>query len=297
MSGYDAEVLFGPFRRIKEECPQTGVISYYEGAFYEFERVSAWPQTWDIDAFVDCVDTTGGGSVLDVGCGEGRVLWHLARRRPGLRLVGLESSADAHRAFAERFRDTPGPRAVRGDITAVPDSLRGAFDLTLLSAVTINGFPREDAARAVLRSMAATLAPGGCAAVTVFPASVRDNFRSIGRVVDAVPYRDALGTRRMMWRGMDYDHRTHRLRHNFFVEGHDGERIGHPGLLGVRDERVWSSEEILELAGGEGLEPHDRRTVEVEGGGAQGWVCDVLLLRATRTQPPPDRAPGARPDA
>jgi SAM-dependent methyltransferase len=69
-------------------------------------------------------------SVLDVGCGEGAWRAHLTRIRPGVRYVGVESSAYA----VERFGKSRG--IVRGSFGTVGElALEGPFDLIVVCDV------------------------------------------------------------------------------------------------------------------------------------------------------------------
>src|SRR3954454_24718209 len=46
-----------------------------------------------------------GGSILDVGTGPGRLLVEIALRRPDVRLIGIDPSADMVRRAQDRARD------------------------------------------------------------------------------------------------------------------------------------------------------------------------------------------------
>ena len=65
-------------------------------------------------------------SVLDVGCGEGSWQPILARLRPGLRYVGIESSEYALRTFGRRRHIRRGTLGGLGDL-----GLRGPYDLVV----------------------------------------------------------------------------------------------------------------------------------------------------------------------
>src|SRR5687767_13927348 len=68
------------------------------------------------------------GTVLDVGCGTGR---NLPLFRPGVRVVGLEPSAEA---LARARRRAPGVPLVQGDAEALPFRA-GAFDTVVIGLV------------------------------------------------------------------------------------------------------------------------------------------------------------------
>lgn len=101
-------------------------------------------------------DLPGGGRVLDVGCGPGRLLLDLAPRFD--EAVGLDLSAGML-ARAARHAEEAGMghiRWVQGSATALPFD-DGSFDLVVSSLVV---FLLEDAAAAV-SELARVTAPGG----------------------------------------------------------------------------------------------------------------------------------------
>ncbi len=98
----------------------------------------------------------GGGPVLELAIGTGRIALPLAAR--GLQVHGIELST----AMAERLRAKPGGDRIDvtiGDMatTRVP----GAFTLVYLVFNTINNLTTQDAQVACFANAAAHLAPGG----------------------------------------------------------------------------------------------------------------------------------------
>ncbi|MAE97071.1 MAG: hypothetical protein CL910_20665 [Deltaproteobacteria bacterium] len=104
-------------------------------------------------------------TVLDVGCGHGRMAALLASHFRGLRFTGVDASA----ALLERARareDVPShaswlPLDIQEDPEALPT---GPFDLVTLIAV-IHHVPGEERRAALLRSLASRVAPGGVLAL------------------------------------------------------------------------------------------------------------------------------------
>ena len=90
------------------------------------------------------------GAVLDVGCGTGR---NLPLLRPGVRVIGLELSAEA---LARARRRAPGVPLVQGDAEALPFR-SGVFD-TVMSGLVFCSVP--DAARG-LAEVKRVLRPAG----------------------------------------------------------------------------------------------------------------------------------------
>jgi ubiquinone/menaquinone biosynthesis C-methylase UbiE len=98
-----------------------------------------------------------GGDVLDVGTGPGVLLVELARRRPDLRLTGVDLSADMV-AAAERNLGEFGERASArvGDVTDLPFP-DGSFDL-IVSSLSLHHWDHPEAA---VPELARLLRPGG----------------------------------------------------------------------------------------------------------------------------------------
>lgn len=103
-----------------------------------------------------------GGSVLDLGCGTGRVALHLARR--GHAVIGLESDSNLVAVFNERASELAA-FAVAGD--AREFALDGEFDLVVAPMQLLQLFSDANERARCLGCVAAHLAPGGVAAFAI----------------------------------------------------------------------------------------------------------------------------------
>ncbi|MGH8910373.1 MAG: class I SAM-dependent DNA methyltransferase [Egibacteraceae bacterium] len=103
----------------------------------------------------DYVESLGVRSVLDAGCGTGRVAIELARR--GLEVVGVDADADM---LAVARRKAPNLRWILADLATLrlPDDMR--FEAVVMAG-NVMLFLQPETERAVIESMAAHLLPGG----------------------------------------------------------------------------------------------------------------------------------------
>lgn len=282
------EPLFGPFLAIRRQFPDIPLLGYYDEEFFAYSRDAAWPQEWDVPALVRLASSVAPHTVVDIGCSDGRVLWHLRRHGVGNRHVGLDTSPAARESFAERFAGESGVSFRHVDVTA-PAAAPPEADLVVMGSVTVNGFRTPGDLGRLFGFMHSALRPGGHAVLLAYQDHVPGLFRKLGRAMDAVPFSDAEGRRRLIWRGVDFSpERDNDLRQNYFIQ-YDDERF--PGVLGLYRERVWTTGEVLAAARASGFDLVDRDIAVVDEGGAEGWPCDALLLRRTPRPPGPGAAP------
>jgi len=107
----------------------------------------------------------GGGPVLELGVGSGRLALPMAGR--GLEVHGLDASA----AMLERLRAKPGGEAVRttlGDMATVPLDDPPGFAVVLVAFNTLFNLATEDEQRRCLRRARELLAPAGRLVVEAF---------------------------------------------------------------------------------------------------------------------------------
>ena len=148
-----------------------------------------------VAAVVELVRAAGGGPVLELGVGTGRLALPLAAA--GLEVTGIDVSA----AMLDRLRAKPGGEAialVQGDMAAgLPD---GPFAVVLVAFNTFFSLTSADAQQRCLVHVAERLAPGGRFALEAFvpddeliDAGSRVELRSLSRdrVVLTVSRHDA----------------------------------------------------------------------------------------------------------
>lgn len=125
--------------------------------------------------------------VLDAGCGTGRLLAALSRRRPSWKLMGIDL---AEGMCAEALRQTPNLPILCGDMAALPvadASLHGILSTAALQWSTDPGRVFADWARA--------LVPGGVAIVSTFGPSTLRELEAAFAAVDGWPHLQTFPTR------------------------------------------------------------------------------------------------------
>jgi len=102
-------------------------------------------------------ELAGGGPVLELGIGTGRIALPLLER--GLEVHGIEGSSDMLAALRSKERGAEIPVTV-GDFSTV--SLADRFSVALLAYNTIFALPDQEAQLRCFRRTAEHLRPGGC---------------------------------------------------------------------------------------------------------------------------------------
>jgi SAM-dependent methyltransferase len=154
------------------------------------------------------------GPVLELGCGTGRVVLHLARR--GHETVGLDLDPELLAALAERANGLP----VQTHLADARDfALDGEVALVLAPTQMIQLLPDAEARVACLRNVSAALRPGGRFAAAILegmpepdgaPPPLPDVREVEGWVYSSLAVEAAVGPGEIV---------VHRLRHTVSPEG------------------------------------------------------------------------------
>lgn len=154
------------------------------------------------------------GPVLELGCGTGRVVLHLARR--GFETVGLDRDPELIAALAERADGLP----IRTQLADARDfSLDQEVSLVLAPTQMIQLLPDHAARIACLRSVSTTLRPGGRFAAAILegmpepdgaPPPLPDVREVDGWVYSSLAVEAAVGPGEIV---------VHRLRHTVSPDG------------------------------------------------------------------------------
>jgi SAM-dependent methyltransferase len=138
------------------------LVSKEEALFYD-EAVPDWPGEIDFYRAL-AVDVKGqGGSILEVGCGTGRVTLRLAQE--GVPVTGLDLSPDMLAVAREKSQMMPNVRWVEADMQSF--ELGERFDLVLIPGHSFQFMLTPTDQTACLDCIRRHLAPGGRVVVHV----------------------------------------------------------------------------------------------------------------------------------
>lgn len=139
-----------------------------------YERVSIPHEEW-ANATLDRLGLEGGETVLDAGCGSGRVTGLVIKRLPQGRVVAVDGSPSMVEAVKAVLR--PQDRALLSDLTAL--ELEDEVDAVFSSAV-FHWIQDHDL---LFARLLAALRPGGRIAAQCGGAGNIDSFRRVGEEV------------------------------------------------------------------------------------------------------------------
>jgi SAM-dependent methyltransferase len=130
-----------------------GEVSSFDGRAYQARFDALAAQGVDVHGEATLVRALGPGSVLDAGCGTGRVAIELARH--GIEVVGVDADASM---IAQARRSAPDLEWVQADLAGL--DLGRTFDVVVLAG-NVPLFCPEPYRPALVGSCAAHVAPGG----------------------------------------------------------------------------------------------------------------------------------------
>lgn len=146
------EQFFGYARELLEQGRAVEVEPYGEDSLYDLLN-----QFQDDVPFYLELACKASGPVLEVGCGSGRVLQHLAKA--GIHVVGLDASPYMLQEAAKRVRGLTNVQLVEGDMRTF--SLPQKFDLIIMPYCTLIYTKNDEERRAVFERCFSHLKPGG----------------------------------------------------------------------------------------------------------------------------------------
>lgn len=258
------------------------VSQYYfdEPLFDEYESTTV-RATWDFPAAEELV--RDGHQVLDLGCGDGRLLLHLAARRDLGDSVGVDISDIAIERFARAVPPELQGRvhARRGDIFHLPDDVTGRqFDVVTFGDATVN-FVLDDArlqellgvARARLRDEDSRVM------IAVFADGTPERLAFMDQRCTVVPFRAAGGRAALIWWAYKFDAERLIMHRSVFAQDGWDEDGDIDGVVCDLRDRMWTPSAIEPIAARSGLLVERITESSVQDGAAVGMSTAVMELR------------------
>lgn len=157
-------MYFGVFQELRNlNMPGSVDFDLYEGYYSEFYEAVTGRTDYDIALILEQAKKLAEGrKVLELACGSGRILMHLANR--GFSVVGLDLSEDMLKICRKKQAGLPARlssriEAVQGDMTNF--ALGERFPLIVLSATSISLLRELNDFKRMLETVERHLEPGG----------------------------------------------------------------------------------------------------------------------------------------
>ncbi|MEE1751536.1 class I SAM-dependent methyltransferase [Streptomyces sp. SP18CS02] len=261
------------------------VSQYYfdEPLFDEYEATTV-RATWDFPAAEQIVGD--GDSVLDLGCGDGRLLLHLAERFELADSVGVDISEIAIDRFRAHIPPTAKDRlhARVGDIFDLPaDLTERRFDVVAFGDATVNFVLEDERLVELLRTAHDRLRDeSGRVLIAVFADGTPEQLAFMDGRTTVVPFRTSDGRASLIWWAYKFDTERLVLHRSTFVQSGWSQEGDIEGVVCDLRDRLWTPSSISPLAASVGLEVETVIGSEVQDGAAVGMGTAVMVLRRAR---------------
>jgi tellurite methyltransferase len=257
------------------------VSQYYfdEPLFDEYEATTV-RATWDFAAAESIV--SDGHNVLDLGCGDGRLLLHLAAERDLAGCVGVDIAEIAIRRFEEAIPDPKrgNIHACLGDIFDLPSDIRNRrFDVVTFGDATVNFVLDDDRLSDLLSTARSQLRDESSRVmVAVFADGTPEQLAFLDNRSTVVPFRSRSGRSALIWWAYRFDaERLIMHRSAFTQEGWD-ENGNIEGVICDLRDRMWTPSSITPIAKTCGLDVERIVDSSVQDGAAVGMGTSVMIL-------------------
>lgn len=256
------------------------VSHYYfdEPLFDEYELTTV-RATWDFSAAESIV--RDGQNILDLGCGDGRLLLHLAEKFSLQESFGIDISPVA----IDRFKASISHshiHALEGDIFALPKPItQRRFDVVTFGDATVNFILDDDKLEALLRSAGAQLRDSGSRImVAVFGNGTPERLSFMDKRCTVVPFRRSNGEAALIWWAYKYDGERLIMHRSAFAQSGPNENGNIEGVVCDLRDRMWTPSILIPIAQTCGLTVDRVIASEVQDGSAVGMATAIVILKS-----------------
>ena len=258
------------------------VSQYYfdEPLFDEYEATTV-RATWDFEAAESIVED--GDDVLDLGCGDGRLLLHLAETRTLGSGVGIDIAKVAIERFQAEIHRTGAQRVAArlGDIFALPQDVREQqYDVVTFGDATVNFVLEDDkleelliAAHDRLRDAASKVM------IAVFADGTPEQLAFMDKRCTVVPFRPSSGRAALIWWAYKYDPERLIMHRSAYAQYGWDDNGNIEGVVCDLRDRMWTPSSISPIAERAGLRVEEVLESNVQDGAAVGMGTAVMVLR------------------
>ncbi|TDA43801.1 class I SAM-dependent methyltransferase [Burkholderia pyrrocinia] len=255
-------------------------ISHYyfdEPLFDEYELTTV-RATWDFSAAESIV--RDGHNILDLGCGDGRLILHLAQKFSLNESFGIDISTVAINRFKASIshRDIHG---FQGDIFDLPKAItQRRFDVVTFGDATVNFILDDEKLDFLLRSAKAQLRDSGSRImVAVFGDGTPERLSFMDKRCTVVPFRRSNGEAALIWWAYKYDADRLIMHRSVFAQSGWDEDGNIEGVVCDLRDRMWTPSTLIPIAETCGLAVDKVIASEVQDGTAAGLPTAIVIFK------------------
>ncbi|VVE55936.1 Ribosomal protein L11 methyltransferase [Pandoraea horticolens] len=257
------------------------VSHYYfdEPLFDEYELTTV-RATWDFAAAESIV--RDGHNILDLGCGDGRLLLHLAEKFSLKESFGIDISPIAIERFNASINDSH-IHALQGDIFELPTQItQRRFDVVTFGDATVNFILDDDKLDVLLRSAKVQLRDSGSRImVSVFGDGTPERLSFMDKRCTVVPFRRSNGEAALIWWAYKFDRDELIMHRSVFAQSGRSENGNIEGIVCDLQDRLWTPSTLAPIAEACGLTVEKVIPSEVQDGAAVGMETAIVILKST----------------
>lgn len=252
---------------------------YFDEPFFDDYELTTVRATWDFPAAESIV--RDGHNILDLGCGDGRLLLHLAKKFSLKESFGIDISPVA----IERFSTSINHRdihALQGDIFDLPTTItQRRFDVVMFGDATVNFILDDDKLEVLLRNAKAQLRDSGSRImIAIFGDDTPERLSFMDKRCTVVPFRRSNGEAALIWWAYKYDHEKLIMHRSVFAQSGWSESGNIKGIVSDLKDRMWTPSTLVPIAEDSGLIVEKVITSAVQDGTAIGMATAIVILKS-----------------